>query len=159
MKTPKDFDYDIWKDDDGHYYIRVKRTGETTRVSEEVVRELWRELYRMDKYRKDTTITDEDGSQHTRILSLDDSWAANPELLPTKNEPWLFGKENAFEELELEMLERDFLKTLTEKQRRLYHLRFKMGLTVPECAKRIGINSRNIDKMIRLIKKKAKVFF
>ena len=57
MKTPKDFDYDIWKDDDGHYYIRVKRTGETTRVSEEVVRELWRELYRMDKYRKDTTIT------------------------------------------------------------------------------------------------------
>ena len=71
MKTPKDFDYDIWKDDNGHYYIRVKRTGETTRVSEEVVRELWRELYRMDKYRKDTTITDEDGSRHTRILSLD----------------------------------------------------------------------------------------
>ena len=137
MKTPKDFDYDIWKDDDGHYYIRVKRTGETTRVSEEVVRELWRELYRMDKYRKDTTITDEDGSQHTRILSLDDSWAANPELLPTKNEPWLLSKESAFENIELEMLERDFLKTLTEKQQRLYHLRFKMGLTVPECAKRI----------------------
>ena len=137
MKIPKDFDYDIWKDDDGHYYIRVKRTGETTRVSEEVVRELWRELYRMDKYRKDTTITDEDGSQHTRILSLDDSWAANPELLPTKNEPWLLSKESAFENIELEMLERDFLKTLTEKQQRLYHLRFKMGLTVPECAKRI----------------------
>ena len=76
MKTPKDFDYDIWKDDDGHYYICVKRTGETTRVSEEVVRELWRELYRMDKYRKDTTITDEDGSQHTRILSLDENSAA-----------------------------------------------------------------------------------
>ena len=37
MKTPKDFDYDIWKDDDGHYFIRVKRTGEVTRVSEEVV--------------------------------------------------------------------------------------------------------------------------
>ena len=159
MKTPKDFDYDIWKDDDGHYYIRVKRTGETTRVSEEVVRELWRELYRMDKYRKDTTITEADGSQHTRILSLDDSLAGNPELRPTKNEPWLLSKENSFDDIELEMLERDFLKTLTEKQRRLYRLRFKMGLTVPECAKRIGVTVSNAEKLIYRIKKKAKKFF
>ena len=159
MKTPKDFDYDIWKDDDGHYFIRVKRTGEVTRVSEEVVRELWMELYRMDKYRKDTTITDEDGSQHSRLFSLDDSWAANLELRPTKNEPWLLSRENSFEDIELEMLERDFLKTLTEKQRRVYHLRFKMGLTVPECAKRLEINVRNTFKLIGQIRKKAKIFF
>ena len=159
MKTPKDFDYDIWKDDDGHYFIRVKRTGEVTRVSEEVVRELWMELYRMDKYRKDTTITDADGSQHSRLFSLDDSWAANPELRPTKNEPWLLSKENSFEDIELEMLERDFLKTLTERQRRVYHLRFKMGLTVPECAKRLEINVRNTFKLIGQIRKKAKIFF
>ena len=159
MKTPKDFDYDIWKDDDGHYFIRVKRTGEVTRVSEEVVRELWMELYRMDKYRKDTTITDADGSQHSRLFSLDDSWAANPELRPTKNEPWLLSKENSFEDIELELLERDFLKTLTEKQRQVYHLRFKMGLTVPECAKRLEINVRNTFKLIGQIRKKAKIFF
>ena len=159
MKTPKDFDYDIWKDDDGHYFIRVKRTGEITRVSEEVVRELWMELYRMDKYRKDTTITDADGSQHSRLFSLDDSWAANPELRPTKNEPWLLSKENSFEDIELELLERDFLKMLTEKQRRVYHLRFVMGLTVSECAKRIGTNKANIDKHILRIRKKAKIFF
>ena len=159
MKTPKDFDYDIWKDGDGHYFIRVKRTGEITRVSEEVVRELWMELYRMDKYRKDTTITEEDGSQHSRLFSLDDGWAANPELRQTKNEPWLLSKENSFEDIELEMLERDFLKTLTEKQRRVYHLRFKMGLTVPECAKRLEINVRNTFKLIGQIRKKAKIFF
>ena len=159
MKTPKDFDYDIWKDDDGHYFIRVKRTGEVTRVSEEVVRELWMELYRMDKYRKDTTITDADGSQHSRLFSLDDSWAANPELRPSKNEPWLLSKENSFEDIELEMLERDFLKTLTEKQRQVYHLRFKMGLTVPECAKRIRASVSNAEQLIYRIKKKAKNFF
>ncbi len=77
MKTPKDFDYDIWKDDDGHYFIRVKRTGEVARVSEEVVRELWLELYRMDKYRKDTTITDEDGKRSSL-------YAETPELLYQK---------------------------------------------------------------------------
>ena len=76
MKTPKDFDYDIWKDDNGHYYIRVKRTGEVTRVSEEIVREMWREVHRMERHRKNTTILDEDGNPHARILSLDDSRVA-----------------------------------------------------------------------------------
>ncbi len=159
MKTPKDFDYDIWKDDSGHYYIRVKRTGETTRVSEEVVRELWRDLYRMDKYHKDTTITDEDGSQHTRILSLNSSGTMNPVPQSTENIPWLCSREDAYEEIETEMLEQAFLATLTEKQKRLYKLRFKMGLTVPECAKRVGANKRNVDKMIRLIREKAEKFF
>ncbi len=159
MKTPKDFDYDIWKDDSGHYYIRVKHTGETTRVSEEVVRELWRELYRMDKYRKDTTITDEDGSQHTRILSLDENGTASQKGHSAPNEAWLISRENAYDDIEFELLEQDFLKTLTMKQQRLYRLRFKQGLTVSECADRIGINTRNVDKMICLIRKKAKLFF
>ena len=47
MKTPRDFDYDIWKDDSGYYYIRVKRTGETARVAKDIVRELWRDMYRI----------------------------------------------------------------------------------------------------------------
>ncbi len=159
MKTPKDFDYDIWKDDDGHYFIRVKRTGEVTRVSEEIVREMWREIHRMERHRKNTTILDEDGNPHARILSLDDNRVTNSNLLSIQNEPWLVSKENAFERIELEMLEQDFLKTLTENQRRVYHLRFKMGLTVSECAKRIGTNKANIDKHILRIRKKAKIFF
>ena len=40
MKTPRDFDYDIRKDDNSYYYIRAKRTVETTRISEDVVRKL-----------------------------------------------------------------------------------------------------------------------
>ena len=159
MKTPKDFDYDIWKDDDGHYFIRVKSTGEVTRVSEEVVRELWMELYRMDKYRKDTTITEADGTQHSRLFSLDDSWAANPELRPTRNEPWLLSRENSFEDIELEMLERDFLRMLPERQKIIYQLRFKQGFTLEECAARIGTSRRNVDSLIRKIRKKAKLFF
>ena len=159
MKTPKDFDYDIWKDDDGHYFIRVKRTGEVTRVSEEIVREMWREIHRMERHRKNTTILDEDGNPHARILSLDDSRVANSNLLSIQNEPWLVSKENAFERIELEMLEQNFLKTLTENQRRVYHLRFKMGLTVPECAEQLEINIRNTFKLIAQIRKKAKKFF
>ena len=80
MKTPRDFDYDIWKDDSGYYYIRVKRTGETARVSKDVVRELWRDMYRMEKYRRNTTMAETDGSRRARILSLDDNRAVNRRL-------------------------------------------------------------------------------
>ncbi len=159
MKTPKDFDYDIWKDDSSHYYIRVKRTGETTRVSEEVVRELWRDLYRMDKYRKDTTITDEDGSQHTRILSLDEDNTASEKGCSTPTESWLVCRENAYDDVEFELMEQDFIKTLTAKQRRLYHLRFKMKLSVLQCAEQIGTTESNAEQMLLRIKKKAKLFF
>ena len=113
----------------------------------------------MDKYRKDTTITEADGSQHSRLFSLDDSWAANPELRPTKNEPWLFSRENSFEDIELEMLERDFLRMLPERQKIIYQLRFKQGFTLEECAARIGTSRRNVDSLIRKIRKKAKLFF
>ncbi len=159
MKTPKDFDYDIWKDDSGHYYIRVKRTGETTRVSEEVVRELWRDLYRMDKYRKDTTITDEDGSQHTRILSLDEDSTASEKGCSAPTESWLVCRENAYDDVEFELMEQDFINTLTAKQRRLYHLRFKMKLSVLQCAEQIGTTESNAEQMLLRIKKKAKLFF
>ena len=72
MKTPRDFDYDIWKNENGLYYVRVKRTGEVTQVSEEIVRELWLELYRMTQYRMNTTIVNEDGSMCSRLISLDE---------------------------------------------------------------------------------------
>ena len=158
MKTPKEFDYDIWKDDEGHYYIRVKRTGEVTRVTQKIVREMWREIHRIERHRKNTTILDEDGNPHARVLSLDDNRVANSNLRSIQNEPWLVSRDRSFEDVEFEILEHAFLKTLTKKQRRVYYLHFKMRLTVPECARRIGINPRNVDKTIRAIKEKAKFF-
>ena len=159
MKTPKDFDYDIWKDEDGHYCVRVKRTGETTRVSEDVVRELWRELYRMEKERKNATITENDGTRHTRLLSLDDSPAIHPELRPAQNAPWLVSQETAYEDVELAVLEQDFLKTLTAKQRKIYQLAIKEGQNISACAESCGISSPTVLSHVELIRKKAKLFF
>ncbi len=159
MKTPKDFDYDIWKDKDGHYCVRVKRTGEITRVSEDVVRELWRVLYRMEKERKNTTITGNDGTRHTRLLSLDESPAITPELRFVQNAPWLVSQETAYEDVELAVLEQDFLKTLTAKQRKIYQLAIKEGQSISACARSCGISSPTVLSHIELIRKKAKLFF
>ena len=159
MKTPRDFDYDIWKDDSGYYYIRVKRTGETARVSKDVVRELWRDMYRMEKYRRDTTMAGKDGSRRARILSLDDNRAVNRHLYPVSNESWLISRENAYEEVELELLEQDFLKTLTEKQRQVYQFVIKEGRSISKCAKLCGISLPSVINRIALIQKKARRFF
>lgn len=159
MKTPKDFDYDIWKDNSGHYYVRVKRTGETARVSEDVVRELWRELYRMEKYRKETTITDADGSYHSRLYSLDRGWDEDEEQQSEPNEPWLETHKNPYEAVETGMLEADFIRQLTEKQKIMYRLHFQQGFTAAECAARNHTTVRNAEKLISAIRKKAKTFF
>ena len=113
----------------------------------------------MDKYRKDTTITDEDGSRHTRILSLDENSAASEKGHSAPSETWLISRENAYDDIEFELLEQDFLKTLTAKQRRLYHLRFKMRLSILQCADQIGTTESNAEQMLLRIKKKAKLFF
>lgn len=38
MKTPFDFDYDLWVSEDGKAMVGVKRTGETCEVSQETMR-------------------------------------------------------------------------------------------------------------------------
>lgn len=40
MKTPKEFDYDLWTTGGGECFVRVKATGDTTAVSVEVMRTL-----------------------------------------------------------------------------------------------------------------------
>ncbi len=155
MKTPGDFDYDIWKDENGLYFVRVKRTGEITQVSEEVVRELWLELYRMSRYCLNTTFIDADGCKRSRIVSLDEARDSDTD----DSDSCFVGSENPYDAVENEMMESTFLKVLTPKQRRIYELRFKMRLSISECANRLGVSSRNVDKLIRLIRNKAKRFF
>ena len=44
MKTPKEFDYDLWIDrNDGQCYVRVKNTGEVSAVNADTFRFLRRE--------------------------------------------------------------------------------------------------------------------
>ena len=155
MKTSKNRDYDIWKDDDGYYCIRVRRTGEVVpRAPEDLVRTIWLFDYYMSQELEDDTITDEDGTKHRRIYSLDEERDFKERLRDTH----FVYAHNPYEQLETEMMERDFLKTLTEKQRRVYYLRFVLELTISECAKRIGTNKANVNKHISKIKEKGKIF-
>lgn len=160
MKTPREFDYDIWKDENGDYYVRIKRTGETARVSKEVVRELWMELYRMRKHRENNTITDENGNTHNRLLSLNSSGTVRGENRDSaEKDPWTVDKTDPFASVEFRLLEDEFLKCLTERQLEVYILRFKEQRTIPECARLNGMSVNAINRQIAAIRKKAKNFF
>ena len=156
MKTSKNRDYDIWKDDDGYYCIRVKRTGEVvTRAPEDLVRSIWLLDYYADQEAENDTITDEDGTKHRRIYSLDEERDSKESL----QDVHFIYPHDPYEQLETEMMERDFLKTLTKKQKRIYLLRIKHGLTLEECAKQVGRSRRSVDALIKKIREKAKNFF
>ena len=156
MKIPKDPDYDIWKDDDGYYCIRVKRTGEVvTGASEKIVRVFWLDQYYAKKRSKDSTITDKNGIKHRRIYSLDEDRDSNEE----RRDAHFIHSQNPYEQLETEMMEHDFLKTLTKKQRQIYRLRVQEGRSISECARICGIAQPTVLDRIKQIQEKAKYFF
>ena len=119
------------------------------------MRTIWLFDYYMGQKLKNDTITDEDGTKHRRIYSLDEERDSKER----QQDVHFIYPHDPYEQLETEMMERDFLKTLTEKQRRVYYLRFVLELTISECAKRIGTNEANVNKHISKIKEKAKIFW
>ena len=67
MKTPIEFDYDLWTTKDGKCMVRVKSTGETCEVSRETFRVLRAEEKRL---RRSYTAAASDGDEAHPILSL-----------------------------------------------------------------------------------------
>ena len=80
MYKNKEFEYDLWATEDGHYYARVKSTGEVSEISREIFRFLRcqeKEVYRRQELRKandENKTTDESVKRKATVenpLSLD----------------------------------------------------------------------------------------
>ena len=67
MKTPKEFDYDLWKTADGRCMVRVKATGETCEVDQATMRFLRAEEKRLRRSMQWSS----SGNEKETILSLD----------------------------------------------------------------------------------------
>ena len=90
MKTPIEFDYDLWTTKDGKCMVRVKSTGETCEVSRETFRVLRAEEKRL---RRSYTAAASDGDEAHPILSLNvlpedseksPSWLTDHRTSPTR---------------------------------------------------------------------------
>ena len=104
MKTPIEFDYDLWTTKDGKCMVRVKSTGETCEVSRETFRVLRAEEKRL---RRSYTAAASDGDEAHPILSLN-VFPEDSEKSPS----WLTDHEDFTDEVLTKMVIQEFRATL-----------------------------------------------
>ena len=158
MKTPKEFDYDLWKDETERCFIRVKRTGEDCEVNDNTFRVLRNEA--MAIYRKNKGVPVygvENGKsvlvRYTTNLSL---------YIDENNEDigvdWIIDKTDLESEILTKLLIEDFSKILTDKQLEIFENCLLNKTSAREFAKAKGVHKSTVDEAIKSIRKKFENF-
>lgn len=156
MKTPIEFDYDLWTTEDGKCMVRVKSTGEVTEVDREVMKVLRVEEKKMRRSLKPEAKSDYDEENEIAdtLLSLDS--------LPDddiRTSAWLADNGDVADEVFVKMQEAEFIKQLTEREREAYLFCIQGGGEQHEYAALSGLSVSRVCKIIGAIRKKAKKFF
>lgn len=152
MKTLKEFDYDLWAIEENgrkRYFARIKATGEETEVSLEVMRLLLRQEKQMRReYKKRQNIG--------TLLSLD----AICNRGDMNESVWLMDTRQSIDSdlLTAELVDA-FCKTLTDNQRSIFWDCLVEGKSQSAYAAEHAISVPTVNKQIRAIRKKAKIYF
>jgi hypothetical protein len=152
MKTLKEFDYDLWAIEENgrkRYFARIKATGEEAEVSLEVMRLLLRQEKQMRReYAKQQTIGP--------VLSLD----AIRDGGSMDEAAWLLDvRQRIDSEVLTAELTDAFCKTLTDSQRSIFTECLIEGKSQTAYAAEHGISVPMVNKQIRAIRGKAKIYF
>ena len=119
MKTPKNFDYDLWTTKENRCMVRIKATGEECEVSREILRFLQAEDKRLRRSTKGAAIPQSKGKKEVRmtVLSLDFVSAEGGERL---DPGWLEASQRTEDDIQAKILEEDFVASLTAAQYDVY---------------------------------------
>jgi hypothetical protein len=152
MKTLKEFDYDLWAIEENgrkRYFARIKATGEEAEVSLEVMRLLLSQEKQMRReYAKQQTIGP--------VLSLD----AIRDGGSMDEAAWLLDTRQRIDsEVVTAELTDTFCKTLTDSQRSIFRECLIEGKSQTAYAAEHGISVPMVNKQIRAIRGKAKIYF
>ncbi len=152
MKTPKEFDYDLWTTEDGKYMVRVKSTGEVTEVERDVMRVLRAEEKKM---RRSFVSADTEENEEA-VLSLD----AICDSGEVDEAGWMIDTEQNVEaEIIGNSLYDEFTKILTPTQASVFKSCMINKVTVREYARTHNISHVAVLKVMDGIRKKYKKFF
>lgn len=152
MKTLKEFDYDLWAIEESgrkRYFAGIKATGEETEVSLEVMRLLLRQEKQMRReYAKQQTLGP--------VLSLD----AIRDGGSMDESAWLLDtRQHIDSEVLTAELTDAFCKMLTDSQRSIFTECLIEGKSQTAYAAEHGISVPMVNKQIRAIRGKAKIYF
>lgn len=152
-KTPIEFDYDLWTTEDGKCMVRIKLTGEVTEVDREIMKILRSEEKRLRRLLPSRKPDNED-CQQSAVLSID--------ALPdgdVKESYWLTDPSDFTNEIMINMMEKDFIKTLTPREREVFVFCMRNGREQHEYAAFSGLSISRVCKIVSSVRKKAKNFF
>ena len=149
MKTPNEFDYDLWtaQDEQGetHYLVRVKRTGEITEVTHDVMKFLRSMEKRM---KRSINAIPHSGS----ILPL--------ESLPdNEKSSWCADGYSGVIEMEIRVIEQEFRLALTPEQLNTYINCIVNGESEKDYGAKFGKTQQAVARTIMRIREIAKKFF
>ena len=155
MRTPIDFEYDLWVSEDGKYMVRIKETGETCEVSQATMRFLRKEekKHRRSKHGIPLECCPEEKKS---LLSLSYvSVLGAEEMSPA----WLEDCSCMEEDVEVKILEQAFRKSLTPAQCDIYSECLLGGHSCKEYADSKGVSYQSVQQAVMLIRKKAEKVF
>lgn len=164
MYKNNEFEYDLWKDQEGHCFARIKGSELFCEISAETMKFLRREEKRLqrDKELKKllmTTCDDNNGLSDERnraAILYPISLSENRGEIDNRESAWL----KCVESVEEDVIRRDFLKRLFEqlspKQKDVFLNVMLGGETQQEYASKCGTTQRAVRNTIEKIIKKAK---
>lgn len=157
MKTPIEFDYDLWTTKEGKCMARVKSTGEVCEVDRETMRYLRSEEMALKRSKTGAPVIGCENKNDTKsILSLDFVSVQDAEEMSPS---WLEDPYNLENTMVSKIMLHEFYLTLTQRQREIFRCCFLEEMSMSECASIKGINVTTVFESKRSIQNKAKIFF
>ena len=158
MKTPIEFDYDLWTTEEGKCMVRIKLTGEVCEVSRETMRVLRNEEKKLRRSKTGVPIAGcKDEDETATLLSLDFVSVQDAEEM---SPAWLEDHNDMETSVMMQMLEEELRHSLTRVQLDIYLNCLLGGISYKDYADEKGVSYQSVQQAIILIRKKAqKIFF
>ncbi len=156
MKTPKEFDYDLWIAEDGQYMVRIKATREECAVSQEVFRKLRSEEKKLRREMDGvpTRNLDEDGRTiKATMLSTD---FVNVQGSEDMDPSWLIDPHDFEQDLYFRECIRELREQLTERQLEVFERCLLGEMSLRDFAKEKQVHFNAVWKAARAIQEKFK---
>ena len=164
MYKNNEFEYALWKDQEGRCFARIKGSESFCEISIETMKFLRREEKRLQREKElkkllTTTPADEDVPSDERIraavlypISLSDNKAAEDR----RESSWLESHESVEDTFLRRVFIQELLEVLSPQQRNVFCEIVLEGSTYQEYAEKSGISKSRVSVIMKTIRKKAK---
>ena len=162
MYKNNEFEYDLWKTEDGHYFVRVKSDGKVSEVTREVflfLRSQEKELYRRQELRKIVSNDVNVDQSLKQKASIEHPLSLMPMDEDIEESAWEQSGEDIAELVCMNLMLTEFEQILSEPQFEVYTCILKNRETIQSFADRKGVSKRSVFYVLEKIQEKAKIFF